>query len=353
MFSESEKAHYNRQMILPGWGAEKQQLLKDARVLVIGAGGLGCPALQYLAAAGVGTIGIVDGDRVAASNLHRQVLYTQEDIGEYKAEAAAKRLEANNPHVQFDIHTENLTTDNALELLPDYEVVIDGTDNFPTRYLINDACVLLDLPFVYGAITKFEGQVCVFNHAGGPTYRCLFPEPPAPGSVPSCAEIGVIGVLPGLIGTYQALEAIKLITGLGTVRSGELLMINTLDNTQMSISIALNPANRKLTELTDYEAFCGVKASVPEISGEELQSKLEAGAVLVDVREPGEVAAFNMGGMFIPLGQLEARLGELDPSKDTVVICQSGKRSAIGAQQLLDHGFARVWSVKGGIEGVG
>ncbi|MBL3655151.1 molybdopterin-synthase adenylyltransferase MoeB [Fulvivirga sediminis] len=348
LLSKAEENQYSRQLILKGFGAEKQEALKAARVLVIGAGGLGCPALLYLAAAGVGTLGIIDGDVVEISNLHRQVLYTHDDIGENKAECAAKRLQANNPFIDVTVYKEALDNSNALEIITHYDLVIDGTDNFHTRYLINDACVILSRPFVYGAIAQFEGQVSVFNYKNGPTYRCLFPEPPLPGTVASCSEAGVIGVFPGLIGTYQAMEAIKMITGLGKVRAGSLLVINTLENTQYTLKISLNAANKNIIELSDYEWFCGV-GQVPEMSVDEVKKKqLKDQFTLLDVREPHEVEAYNIGGLFIPLSELTDHYDRI-PDQEIVVVCQSGIRSARAVNILKQKGFTAVYSLAGGL----
>ncbi|UII20575.1 molybdopterin-synthase adenylyltransferase MoeB [Fulvivirga ligni] len=344
-----ERKQYSRQLILSEFGEPKQQLLKQAKVLVVGAGGLGCPVLMYLAGAGVGLIGIMDADTVDVTNLHRQVLYTHEDIGQPKAQQAAKRLKAANPFIDFEVHTKALTNQNALEIIEKYDVVVDGTDNFQTRYLINDACVMLDKPFVYGAISKFEGQVSVFNYKDGPTYRCLFPEPPLPGTVASCAEAGVIGVLPGLIGTYQAMEVIKMVSGLGDVRAGSLFIINTLQNSQYTLKVKLNPENKHITALSDYDLFCGI-ATVKEISSEQLKSKLANDDItLLDVREPHETEAFNIGGLLIPLGALQESLAQVPKDKAVVTLCQSGMRSLQAAQVLIDHGYDTVYSLKGGL----
>ncbi|UII25101.1 molybdopterin-synthase adenylyltransferase MoeB [Fulvivirga maritima] len=346
--SKAEENQYSRQLILNGFGKEKQEALKAASVLVVGAGGLGCPALLYLAAAGVGTLGIIDGDVVEASNLHRQILYTHDDIGKNKAECAAKRLQANNPFIDVTVYKEALDKSNALEIITHYDLVIDGTDNFPTRYLINDACVILNRPFVYGAIAQFEGQVGVFNYKNGPTYRCLFPEPPLPGTVASCAEAGVIGVLPGLIGTYQAMEAIKMVTGIGQVRAGSLLVINTLENTQYTLKISLNAENKKIKQLSDYHWFCG-EGEVSEITVEQLKKKqLKDHFTIVDVREPHEVEAFNIGGLFIPLSELPDHYERI-PDQEIVVVCQSGVRSARAVTLLKESGFTTVYSLAGGL----
>lgn len=349
--NKAEQHHYSRQLILPGFGFEKQTRLKASKVLVVGAGGLGCPALLYLAGAGVGTLGIVDGDAVALSNLHRQVLYTTDNLGVNKAQAAAQRLSRLNPHIQCKVYMTALTPGNALELLSEYDIIVDGTDNFATRYLINDACVMLNKPFVYGSVLKYEGQFCVFNYQGGPTYRCLFPEPPAPGAVPSCAEIGVLGVLPGLVGTWQATAVIKMITGLGEVHSGILMTWNIVDNTQHTLEIPVVPENKTIRQLSDYEAFCGdVSPSVPEITAAQLKAHLTHEApFLLDVREAREVEAFNIGGTHLPLNSLPNRLHTLPRDQEIVVVCQSGQRSRKAVYMLLEADFTQVKSLKGGL----
>jgi sulfur-carrier protein adenylyltransferase/sulfurtransferase len=343
MFSTSEQNYYARQLSLPELGPAGQQKLKQAKVLVIGAGGLGCPALTYLAAAGVGTIGIVDFDRVEMSNLHRQVLYGVSDVGRPKALAAAERLRSQNPHIRVVTHTEGLTRDNALTIAKDYDLVVDGSDNFPTRYLVNDTCVLLDIPLVFGSIYKFEGQVSVFNYQGGPTYRCLYPTPPEEGEVPNCAEIGVLGILPGIIGSLQAVEAIKLVTGLGEVLSGKL---------------SAQPDSRSFRSLqNDYGTTCALPdPELDEITIQELEElMLEAfPPLLVDVREPDEYARFNLGGVNWPLKTLPQHLPELANYPDVVLCCQSGVRSRkayeILSEALPTHQFRHL---KGGVAAVG
>lgn len=347
MFNQEEKAHYQRHFVLPGFGEEKQALLREARVLVIGAGGLGCPALQYLAAAGIGTIGIVDGDQVEKSNLHRQVLYGVGDVGQNKAECARNRLQSLNPYITIHSYTEFLTSQNALELIADYDLVLDGSDNFQARYLVNDACVMLDKPFVYGAIYTFQGQISVFNYQEGPTYRCLYPEPPAPESAPNCAEIGVLGVLPGIIGTYQALEVIKLVAGLDQVLSGKLLIIDTLTQEHLKLEISLNPENKRIDHLIDYDAFCGVVKSRESFSWQQFESVKET-VMLLDVREPHEYMRFHVGGKNIPLGELKKHLATLPKDRQIITVCQSGKRSAIAQKLLLEEGFQKVFNLEGG-----
>ena len=370
--SSDEYAHYSRQLSLPEIGPEGQRKLKNARVLVIGAGGLGVPMLQYLAAAGVGTIGIVDFDTVETSNLHRQVLYKTNDVGRPKVEAARDHLKSLNPFVTFQIYPERLSSDNALTLFTEYDIIADGTDNFPTRYLINDASVMLDKPFVQASIFQFTGQLSVFNYLGkneepGPNYRDLFPEPPPPGSVPSCAEAGVLGVLPGIIGTLQANEIIKLITNIGDSLSGQLFLFDAKKFTSRKISIAKDPGNPlrgnnpELTELIDYNKFCGVPSeeaslypkTVPEVSIGTYQSWLEEGEQieLVDVREPFEAESMEMGGKLIPLKNLREEVHNISNTGKVVLHCHSGKRSAKAVRVLQEEfGFDNVYSLKGGIQ---
>jgi sulfur-carrier protein adenylyltransferase/sulfurtransferase len=359
MFSSAEQHYYQRQLSLPELGPSGQNKLKEARVLVVGAGGLGCPVLTYLAAAGVGTLGVVDFDRVEVSNLHRQVLYTMQDIGQPKAQVAAERLRQQNPHIRVIAHPEGLHTGNALTLLKDYHLVVDGSDNFPTRYLVNDACVLLGLPLVFGSIYKFEGQVSVFNYQGGPTYRCLYPVPPAEGEVPNCAEIGVLGILPGVVGSLQAMEAIKLIAQLGEVVSGRLLMYNALQASFYTINFAARPSSRNFTSLrSDYGTTCALPpANEPEeVTLEELEELLQSTSppLLVDVREPDEYQRFNIGGVNWPLKTLIQHLPELATYSEIVVCCQSGIRSRKAIDMLSgilpDHHFRHL---KGGVASAG
>jgi sulfur-carrier protein adenylyltransferase/sulfurtransferase len=326
---------------------------------VVGAGGLGCPVLQYLTAAGVGTIGIVDDDRVDASNLQRQVLYATDEVGQYKADVAARKLRAQNPFIRLKPYLTRLTKDNALEIMRDYDLVVDGTDNFATRYLINDACVLLNKPLVYGAIYKFEGQVSVFNYTApdgtaGPTYRCLFPDPPAAGSVPNCAEIGVLGILPGIIGTYQANEVIKVITGIGKTLSGELLMIDLLTMTTRKMKVRRTFDTSQLTELGDYEEVCAVpEADLKELTPEELAGKLSRGEdiQLIDVREPYEFDICRIeNAQLIPMNSIQRNLHKISRDKPVVFICHHGMRSA----QVLEYvkrqtGLTKLYNLTGGI----
>lgn len=352
-FTPEEILRYQRHLSLAGFGPEAQAKLKRAHVLVIGAGGLGCPALLYLAAAGVGRLTIVDDDRVDVSNLQRQVLFAGGDIGQPKAEAAARRLRALNPLISVEPRIQRFRRDNALALVAGGDVVVDGSDNFATRYLVNDACVIADRPFVYGAIQGFEGQVSVFNWRGGPTYRCLFPEPPAAGTVPNCAEAGVLGVLPGLIGTAQACEAIKLLAGLGEPLSGRLLMWDALAMTTRTVRFAADPQRPIIRELPpeDYGVTCDVvgRAQRDEITAEELGVAMPV--QLIDVRESWERA---MGAIepsaHMPLATLAgSEFPEtLDPSRPTVVYCAAGARSLRALAKLRARGFRDVRSLRGG-----
>ncbi len=362
--SPAEIRRYDRHLLLPGVGLDGQQRLKDARVLIVGAGGLGSPSALYLAAAGVGTLGLVDHDVVDASNLHRQLLHGTRDVGRPKLDSARDRLHDVNPHVVVELHDAWLTSQNALEIVQQYDIVLDGTDNFATRYLINDACVLLGKPNVHGAIFRFDGQASVFATADGPCYRCLYPEPPPPGMVPNCAEGGVLGVLPGLVGTIQAVETIKLILGLGDSLAGRLLMVDTLAMQFRTVRVDRDPqcpacGTRTITELIDYDQFCGTPAlastganEVREITPSALASRLARGdrIELIDVREPHETAESHIAGArFIPLGTLHDAMPSLDRNRDLAVICRSGKRSSDAVRQLQSAGFTRVVSVAGGM----
>ncbi|AMJ67925.1 molybdopterin-synthase adenylyltransferase MoeB [Hymenobacter sp. PAMC 26628] len=354
--SAAETHRYSRHLLLPEIGVPGQLKLKAAKVLVVGCGGLGCPVLQYLAAAGVGTLGLLDFDTVDESNLQRQVLYATADVGRPKALAAAARLGAQNPFINLVPHQFALTTANALSLLAGYDLVVDCSDNFATRYLVNDACVVLGKPLVYGAIFKFDGQVSVFNYQNGPTYRCLYPEPPAPGEAPSCAEIGVLGVLPGLVGTLQATEVLKLLTGIGEVLSGRLLVIDALGMRFQTLRFRAVPAEQQRTTLeADYAAFCGealpTAPPAPEISAAELRAWQDSGRPLqlLDVREPHEHAQRHIGGRLVPLGQLAGALAELPADVPTVVHCASGVRSQRAARLLLEQGFREVYSLRNGL----
>lgn len=320
---------YDRHISLPEIGESGQQKLLDAKVLMIGAGGLGCPALQYLTAAGVGTIGIIDGDLIEESNLQRQILFSTSDIGTKKVEAAKNRLEALNPEVRINIYPENLTKENALEIVEVYDLVIDGTDNFSTRYLVNDACMKLNKPFVYGAIHKFEGQVSVFNLNGGPTYRCLFPDPPKPDQIPNCEEVGVLGVLPGIVGTLQATEALKVILGIGEPLSGKLKLINVLNNEDSTVRFSKNEVQIEKAKRawgdSDYTANC---SPAPQSLTWEKIDKLKGDLTFLDVRQPHEMPKLDQSGVVnIPLHELPGRLNELEAGRPVVVFCQHGIRS--------------------------
>ncbi len=372
--SHEEVQRYSRHLIMPEVGMVGQKKLKAASILLIGAGGLGSPLAMYLAAAGIGRIGLVDYDVVDYTNLQRQIIHGTSDVGRPKLESARERILDINPHVRVDSYQEPLTSANALRILAPYDVIIDGTDNFPTRYLTNDACVLLGKPNVYGSIFRFEGQASVFYAEEGPCYRCLFPEPPPPGLVPSCAEGGVLGVLPGTIGAIQATEAIKLIIGQGESLVGRLLLYDALGMSFDEVRLRKNPScpvcgpEATITELIDYEQFCGMPAhdrslyvtgeengsTVPEITPFDLKKRLDAGDTfqIVDVREPHEWEISNLedlGAFLIPQNQILDHLGELDMTSDIVVMCRSGVRSATVIRQLQKHGFQRLLNLDGGI----
>lgn len=350
---------YARHLVLPDIGESGQRKLLASKVLLVGAGGLGAPVGLYLAAAGVGRLGVLDDDTVELTNLQRQVIYGTTDIGVAKAGAASARLRDLNPEIDVVAHDLKLSSENALEILADYDVIIDGTDNFATRYLINDACVLLGKPDVYGSVFRFEGQVSVFSHGGGPCYRCLYPEPPPAGLVPGCADGGVVGVLPGIIGSLQANEAIKLILGVGEPLRGRLLLFDALAVTFHELALKRNPDcpvcgdRPTIDALIDYDSFCGTSAppATPEISARDLSERLRSGdaPTLIDVRETSEHTFCNIGGDVIPVRELPTRIAELDPSRDIVVYCRSGIRSATAVAYLRDHGFARVRHLRGGI----
>lgn len=356
MLSKEELKRYNRHLILPGFGKEGQEKLKNGRVLVIGAGGLGCPTLLYLTAAGVGTIGIIDDDKVDESNLQRQVIFDMHDIGYLKAEAAVQKLTAQNPNIGFEVCTERLTSKNALALISNYDLVVDGSDNFQTRYLVNDACVLANKPFVFGSIFKFDGQVSVFNYQGGPTYRCLFPEPPAAGEVPNCAQVGVIGVLPGIVGSLQAMEAIKLLSGIGDLLVGRLLHFDALSMQSTVFEFEKNPAI-EITELIDYDAFCGVEKQevtdeIPTITPSELSILMGMQPILfLDVREDHELDICKIGEpQHIPLGEVTSRVAEINRDHKVVVYCHHGMRSAMAIKILKqEYGFNNLVNLEGGI----
>jgi adenylyltransferase/sulfurtransferase len=361
-----EVRRYSRHMILPEVGVDGQRRLKQSRVLCVGAGGLGSPAAMYLAAAGVGTLGLVDFDVVDLSNLQRQLLHGTSDVGRPKLDSAADRLREVNPHVRIEPHHTALTSANALDLLREYDVILDGTDNFPTRYLVNDACVLLRKPNAFGSIFRFEGQASVFGVEGGPCYRCLYPEPPPPGLVPSCAEAGVLGVLPGIIGTIQATETIKLLLGIGQPLIGRFLVFEALRMRFRELTLRRDPEcpvcgdHPTVTALIDYEQFCGVApptpdagaASDPDIEPRALRDWMASGTppVVLDVREPQEWDICHLpGAVLIPLGDLPQRIGELDPQVPVVCQCRSGIRSARAAQFLRLQGFRDVRNLTGGI----
>jgi sulfur-carrier protein adenylyltransferase/sulfurtransferase len=359
-FSPEEYARYSRHIIIPEFGLEAQRRLKTARVLVIGSGGLGSPVLLYLAAAGVGHIGIVDFDTVDDSNLQRQVIFGTRDVGLSKARQARARILDLNPHIEVTVYETRLDGGNAREIIRDYDLVADGTDNFPTRYLVNDACVLEGKTNVYASIFQFEGQVSVFNHlladgSRGPNYRDLFPEPPPPGLVPSCAEGGVLGVLPGVIGSMQALEVIKVITGVGEPLAGRIFLFDAAAF-QTRILNVRKQADTRIERLIDYQVFCGIgqqeETPVEEISVHELAAWRESGSPfqLIDVREPHEYGIANLGGELIPLGVLEQHLGRIATDRTVVVHCRSGVRSARAIRQLREAGFGgTLLNLAGGI----
>ncbi len=363
--TNEEILRYSRHLIMPEVGMEGQLKLKAARVLLIGAGGLGAPLGLYLTAAGVGHIGLVDFDVVDFTNLQRQVAFGTSDVGKPKTEAASARLSNLNPDVKIATYETKLTSENALELFKDYDLVVDGTDNFPTRYLVNDACILLGKPNVYGSIFRFEGQVTVFGMPDGPCYRCLYPEPPPPGLVPSCAEGGVLGVLPGIVGSLQALEAIKLILGQGESLAGRLILFDALALKFRELKLKKNShcpmcgTHRKIHQLIDYNEFCGIRGEeeaeshllVPEITARELKERLDRGedVFILDVREPHEYQICNLKGHLIPLGELPRRVHELDSAREIVAHCKSGKRSAQAVDFLRQAGFRKIYNLHGGI----
>src|SRR6201987_1355928 len=362
--NNEEILRYSRHLIMPEVGMKGQLKLKAAKVLCIGAGGLGSPVAMYLAAAGVGTLGIVDFDVVDYTNLQRQIIHSTNDVGRKKLDSAAEKLKAINPFLNLRTFETKLTSANALELFREFDIVSDGTDNFPTRYLVNDACVLTGKPNVYGSIFRFEGQASVFAAEEGPCYRCLYPEPPPPGLVPSCAEGGVLGILPGLVGVIQATEAIKLILGVGEPLIGRLLLIDALSMKFRELKLRKNPdcpacgTHPTVTKLIDYQEFCGIRgeekaveSGVPEIQVEELKRRLDAKEDLfvLDVREPHEYQICNIGGYLMPLNDLPKRVNELDSSREIVVHCKMGGRSAKAVAFLQQAGFNKVHNLAGGI----
>jgi len=365
--SHEEIHRYSRHLLIPDVGLEGQKKLKAASVLVVGTGGLGSPVALYLAAAGVGRIGLVDYDVVDFSNLQRQIIHGESRLGDLKVESARDRMLDLNPEIQVDIYNEVITSDNAFQIAEPYDIIIDGTDNFPTRYLVNDLCVLTGKPNIYGSIFRFDGQASVFDAEQGPCYRCLFPEPPPPGLVPSCAEGGVLGVLPGTIGSIQATETLKIILGIGETLVGRLVLYDALDLTFQTVKLQKNPECKicgehpEITGLIDYEAFCGVPAHDHEegsagvdwdITPAELSSRLKEnpGLRLIDVREPHEQEISNLeGSEMMPLGQFAARLQELDSAEELVIFCKSGTRSTRALEILVSAGFKKVKNLKGGI----
>jgi adenylyltransferase/sulfurtransferase len=364
VLSNDEILRYSRHLIMPEVGMVGQQKLKAAKVLCIGAGGLGSPLALYLTAAGVGTLGIVDFDVVDYTNLQRQIIHTTDDVGRKKLDSAADKLKAINPFLNLRTFETKLTSANALDLFREFDIIADGTDNFPTRYLVNDACVLTGKPNVYGSIFRFEGQASVFATEEGPCYRCLYPEPPPPGLVPSCAEGGVLGILPGLIGVIQATETIKLILGQGDSLAGRLLLVDALGMKFRELKLRKNPEcpacgkNRTITKLIDYEEFCGIRGQeepagndVPAVTVQELKKKLDAKAdiFILDVREPHEYQICNLKGYLIPVGDLPKRVNELDSSREIIAHCRSGVRSAKAVNFLRRSGFKKVYNLTGGI----
>lgn len=367
VLSNDEILRYSRHLIIPEVGIEGQRKLKAARVLAIGAGGLGAPVALYLAAAGVGTLGMVDFDVVDFTNLQRQVIHGTSDVGRSKLDSAAETIQDINPNVRVVRHAAKLTSDNALEIFRDYDLVVDGTDNFPTRYLVNDACVLTGIPNVYASIFRFEGQAAVLALPDGPCYRCWYPEPPPPGLVPSCAEGGVLGVLPGILGTLQAMEALKLILGIGEPLKNRVLLFDALQMRFRELKLRKSPdcpicgPHRTIHKLIDYQEFCGIRgaeaapaaaSAMQALTPHELKQELDSGKDLfiLDVREPHEYQICALpGSTLIPLGQVPARIKELDPNRDIVVHCRSGARSAKAVEYLSQHGFSKIRNLTGGI----
>ncbi len=356
ILSNEEHQRYQRHYVLPDFGTEGQLKLKNSSILVVGAGGLGSPVLLYLAAAGVGKIGIIDSDKLEVSNLQRQVLFNSDDIGKSKALTASEKIKKLNPYVQVTPYNEKLSTSNALEIISNYDLIIDGTDNFPTRYLINDACSIKGKPFVYGSIFRYEGQVAVFNFEGGVTYRDLFPEPPEPESVPNCETGGVLGVLPGIIGSIQANEAIKILTGVGEPLAGRLLIINSLNLESRIITVPKISSAPKIEQLINYEQFCGVSNQsedmVKEITVSDLKAMMDAKEdfQLIDVREQHEFDIANLAGELIPLGNIPDATDKISTDKKVIIHCRSGARSAQAVQYLQQKlGTDNLYNLKGGI----
>jgi adenylyltransferase/sulfurtransferase len=341
----AEQSRYSRHLLLPEIGVAGQEKLRDARVLVVGAGGLGCPVLQYLAAAGIGTLGVIDGDTVAVSNLHRQILFTPADVGQPKATVAVARLLAQNPLINGQAHPVFLTRDNVLDRLAGYDLIVDGSDNFATRYLVNDACVLLGKPLVFGSIYRFEGQVSVFNVGDGPTYRCLYPDP---SDLPACAEAGVLGVLSGIVGCLMANEVIKLLTGAGELLTGRLLLFDALTMQFQTIGFATDPANKQITDLPAGLPVCD---PVPAISYPDYLAwtARDETVLLIDVRQPDEADRRSLGGQLIPLTELLTHPEQVPTDRPIVVHCQSGRRSSQVVAFLRKRGYTQVWDLTGGI----
>ena len=359
MLSQRARERYARQLVLPGFGEDAQKKLLASSVLIIGAGGLGSPSSLYLAAAGFGRIGIIDADAVDLSNLHRQILFTEDDLQRDKVEVAAERLGRLSPDARIEPLHMRLTSENALDIFSRYDMIIDGSDNFATRYLTNDAAVLTGKPLVAGTIFRFEGQLSVFNFKGGPCYRCLFPEPPAAGTVPDCAEGGVVGALPGTIGSMQAVEAIKIAAEIGEPLSGRMLIYDALTASTRSLRFSRDPdcpvcsENPEITELIDYEAFCGVPATdIETVTAAEVAAMLDNGNApfLLDVRQPFEWEIASIGGTLIPLDTLEDNVDQIPRDRDIVAICRSGQRSAEATRILQRHGFDRVKNLEGGLK---
>lgn len=353
-----ELVRYGRHLSLPGVGTSGQERLKAAKVAIVGLGGLGSPAAMYLAAAGVGTLGLIDGDRVDVSNLQRQVLYGDADVGRPKVDVAARKISQQNPNVALELYSARLDSTNAIDVLEMFDVVLDGSDNFPTRYLVNDATVLLGIPSVHGSVLRFEGRVSVFGAEGGPCYRCLYPEPPPPGVVQDCHDAGVLGVLPGLVGVLQATEVIKMICGLGDTLAGRLLIVDGLGLRFQTFRVQRDArcpmcGTREITSLLDYDAFCGAprrpggaEALTPAAVAERL-----AGAQVIDVREPWEWAICRLpGARLVPMSDLESQMTTLDPEREVLVYCHHGTRSAVAMNRLLAAGFTRVSHLEGGID---
>ena len=358
MLSDKEKNRYNRHIKLDNVGLSGQEKLKKAKVLIIGAGGLGCPILQYLAAAGIGKISVIDDDTIEESNLHRQILFNLEDVGKQKAIVAVEKLTKQNPYIQLKYYNQRLTTENALALFLDYDIIVDGTDNFSTRYLINDACILTNKPLVYGAIHKFEGQVCVFNYNNGPSYRCLFPEPPKENQMPNCSEVGVLGVLPGVIGTMQANEVLKIILGIGTVLSGQLQILNLLNNSNYTLNVSKNKSQIEKVKSNglekNYDLFCGINSTetIKQLSISDAKSFISnKDYIFLDVRDEWEQPQIeSLNSIQIPIDELDEMIDEIPKDKKVIVYCQTGGRSK---QAILflekEFGLTNLYNLKEGV----